>query len=62
MPLDDEELLTTTEASKIVKFHRRTILEWIKNGRLKAMRPETSNNRGHYRIRYKDLMEALDRD
>lgn len=58
----DDDILTTAQAGAVVKFHRRTILAWISSGRLKAMRPKTSNDRGHYRIRYGDLMEALKSD
>lgn len=54
--LQDEEL-TTKECAAAAKVNRRTIVTWIRRGILPATR--RPGERGHYRILWKDLYEAL---
>lgn len=49
--------LTVSEASKKAKKHRRTILNWIKNGYLPATR--LPGKKGHYRVKEEDLNNLL---
>ncbi len=49
--------LTTAEAAAEAKNDRRTIVAWIRRGDLPATR--RPGLRGHYRIRWCDLYEAL---
>lgn len=53
----DDDMLTTTQCSAETHHHRRTILNWIHEGKLAARR--SPSKRGKYLIRYKDLQECL---
>lgn len=50
--MNDDDLLTTTEAAKALNYSSYTIREWIREGKL----PATQIN-GRYRIRRGDLMK-----
>lgn len=49
--------LTTREAADAAKRNRRTIVAWIHRGELPAMK--NPGARGHYRVLWKDLWQAL---
>lgn len=55
---DDDEL-TTREAADVAGHNRRTIVAWIRDGKLAATR--RPGKRGHYRIRWDNLYDALHR-
>lgn len=55
---DDDEL-NTREAANVAGHNRRTIVAWIRDGKLPATR--RPGKRGHYRIRWADLYAALHR-
>lgn len=54
--------LTTAQAADFVggSTKPRTIVAWIRSGRLKAYR--NPSKRGHYRIRPEDLVHAMQVD
>jgi excisionase family DNA binding protein len=51
------EKLTTAEAADAVGYNRRTIVAWIRRGILPATR--RPGLRGHYRIKWQDLLDVL---
>lgn len=53
------EELTTKEAAEAAKMDRRTIVAWIHRGDLPATR--RAGKRGHYRVQWGDLYDALRR-
>lgn len=54
-----EEWLCTAEAALIAKRHQRTIVNWIHNGDLPAMK--MPGDKGPYLIGRVDLMETIKR-
>ena len=50
-----EELLTTEEIAKELKYHIETVRKWIREGKLKA----TRINRKEYRVKRSDLERFL---
>lgn len=54
---DQDQELTTRQAATEAKIDRRTIVAWIHRGELAAT--QRPGKRGHYRIRWGDLYQAL---
>lgn len=54
---DEFQELTTKQAAVVAKIDRRTIVAWIHRGDLPATR--RPGKRGHYRVLWRDLYEAL---
>lgn len=50
-----DELLTTEEIAKELKYHIETVRKWIREGKLKAMRI----NRKEYRVKRSELERFL---
>jgi excisionase family DNA binding protein len=50
-----EELLTTEEIAKELKYHIETVRKWIREGKLKA----TRINRKEYRVKRSELERFL---
>ncbi len=50
-----EELLTTEEIAKELKYHIETVRKWIREGKLKA----TRINRKEYRVKRSELERVL---
>ncbi len=51
-----DELLTTEEIAKELKYHIETVRKWIRQGKLKA----TRINRKEYRIKRSELERFLE--
>ena len=49
--------LTVSQAARLANKHRRTILNWIKQGYLPATR--LPGKKGHYRVRLENLKKIL---
>ena len=54
----DSDKLTTSQCAALVQHHRRTIVNWIKSGQLRAQR-RGPGERSHYLIRYGDLCDLV---
>jgi len=54
-----DDLLTAIQASQQAGVHPRTIIAWIRNGWLEAVKRPGS--RGKYLIRYQDLVTVANR-
>jgi excisionase family DNA binding protein len=50
-----KEVLTTSEAAKILGFHTNTMKNWLRKGKM----PSFKTFGGHYRIRIGDLLNVL---
>ena len=53
-----DELLTTEEVARELKYHIVTVRKWIREGKLKA----TRINRKEYRIKRSDLEKFLEKN
>lgn len=51
-----DELLTTEDIAKELKYHIETVRKWIREGRLKAMRI----NKKEYRVKRSELERFLE--
>lgn len=56
---DQDDLLSTNECAALAKVNRRTIVTWIHAGSLEASR--LPGKRGHYRVRYGDFDQLINR-
>lgn len=54
----DHDTLTTSQCAALTGHHRRTVINWIRNGQLVAQRRGPSK-RSHYLIKFSDLRELL---
>lgn len=56
MPTDDDPLLTTTEAARRIGVARRTLANWVQQGKLT---PTETTLGGHGRWRESDLRRQM---
>lgn len=54
---ENDDHLSTNECAAIARVNRRTVVSWIKEGKLPATR--LPGRRGHYRIRWADFHRVL---
>lgn len=54
---ENDDHLSTNECAGIARVNRRTVVSWIKEGKLPATR--LPGRRGHYRIRWEDFHRIL---
>jgi excisionase family DNA binding protein len=59
LPMIESKFMTTREAAAYVGegVSPRTIVDWIKRGKLKAVR--NPSKRGHFRVTEEALLEAM---
>ena len=57
--IDPEQLYKTTEAAKLLRFHRNTILDMIESREIDVILPRRQG--GHYKIPGYAIIEYLDK-
>lgn len=57
---DDSQQLTSSQCADIAGVHRRTIVTWIRGGKLPARK--FPGERGQYRVLFRDLKGVLERE